>query len=82
MKKRLIGGMLAVAMLSMSLVGCGSGQSSSSDDEIVIGAIGPLTGDAATYGQSVKNGAEVFLDKINAEGGIDGKKVTIKFEDD
>lgn len=81
MKKKLLGGMLVVAMLSMSLIGCGGGQSSSTD-EIVIGAIGPLTGDAATYGQSVKNGAEVFLDKINAEGGIDGKKVNIKFEDD
>ena len=83
MKKRLLGGTLALSMLTMGLVGCGNGQGSSDDaDEIVIGAIGPLSGAASTYGQSVKNGAQVFLDKVNANGGIDGKQVVLKFEDD
>ncbi|SCJ33870.1 Leucine-%2C isoleucine-%2C valine-%2C threonine-%2C and alanine-binding protein precursor [uncultured Clostridium sp.] len=83
MKKRLLGGILAISMLTMGLVGCGSGQGSSGDsDEIVIGAIGPLSGGASTYGQSVKNGAQVFLDKVNANGGINGKQVVLKFEDD
>ncbi len=83
MKKRLLGGILALSMLTMGLVGCGNGQGSSDDaDEIVIGAIGPLSGAASTYGQSVKNGAQVFLDKVNENGGIDGKQVVLKFEDD
>lgn len=83
MKKRLLGGILTLAMLTMGLVGCGNGQGSSGDsDEIVIGAIGPLSGAASTYGESVKNGAQIFLDKINANGGIDGKQVVLKFEDD
>ena len=83
MKKRLLGGILALSMLTMGLVGCGNGQGSSDDaGEIVIGAIGPLSGAASTYGQSVKNGAQVFLDKVNENGGIDGKQVVLKFEDD
>lgn len=83
MKKKLLGGILAIAMLTMGLVACGNGQGLSGDsDEIVIGAIGPLSGGASTYGQSVKNGAEIFLDKVNTNGGIDGKKVVLKFEDD
>ena len=83
MKKRLLGGVLAISMMTMGLVGCGNGENSSSGkDEIVIGAIGPLSGAASTYGQSVKNGAEVFLDKVNANGGINGKQVVLKFEDD
>lgn len=83
MKKRLLGGILAISMLTMGLVGCGNGQGSSGDsDEIVIGAIGPLSGGASTYGQSVKNGAQIFLDKVNANGGINGKQVVLKFEDD
>lgn len=83
MKKRLLGGILAISMLTMGLVGCGNGQGLSGDsDEIVIGAIGPLSGGASTYGQSVKNGAQIFLDKVNANGGIDGKQVVLKFEDD
>ena len=73
MKKKLLGGMLA-AMLSISLIGCGSGQGSSGD-EIVIGGIMPLTGVAATYGQSVKNGADVYLEQINAKGGIQNKDI-------
>ena len=83
MKKRLLGGILTLAMLTMGLVGCGNGQGASGDsDEIVIGAIGPLSGAASTYGESVKNGAQIFLDKINSNGGIDGKQVVLKFEDD
>ena len=83
MKKRLLKGVLAVSILAMGLVGCASGESSDNGgDEIVIGAIGPLSGAAATYGESVKNGAQIFLDKVNANGGINGKQVVLKFEDD
>ena len=52
MKKKLLS-MLVVGTLSLtSLVGCGSKQS---DNEILIGGIGPLTGDASSSGTSVKN---------------------------
>ncbi len=47
-----------------------------------IGGIGPLTGDAASYGISVKQGAQVAVDEINAAGGIDGMKLELLFEDD
>ena len=39
-----------------------------------LGTIGPLTGDAAIYGQAVANGAKIAVDEINAAGGA------IKFE--
>ena len=35
-----------------------------------IGGIGPTTGGAATYGNAVKNGAQIAVDEINALGGI------------
>lgn len=47
-----------------------------------IGGIGPLTGDAASYGISVKQGAQIAVDEINEAGGIDGMKLTLAFEDD
>lgn len=79
MKKKLLS-MVVLATLSLtSLVGCGSQKS---EDEILIGGIGPLTGDASSYGTSVKNGAELFLDEYNANGGFDGKKIKLLFEDD
>jgi branched-chain amino acid transport system substrate-binding protein len=46
------------------------------------GGIGPLTGSAAIYGQAVKNAEEIAVDEINANGGINGYQVELKFEDD
>ena len=47
-----------------------------------IGGIGPLTGDAALYGNAVKYGAELAIKEINAAGGINGYEVEYKMEDD
>jgi ABC-type branched-chain amino acid transport systems, periplasmic component len=49
---------------------------------IKIGAILPLTGEAAKYGQSAKNAIDLAVEEINNTGGINGKKVKIAFEDD
>lgn len=47
-----------------------------------IGGIGPLTGDAASYGISVKQGAEVAVKEINEAGGVKGMTFELIFEDD
>ena len=80
--------MLASAMV-FSLAACGSsGNSGKSDsgssdaDTFKIGGIGPTTGDAAIYGTAVKNGIQLAVDEINAAGGINGKQIEYKFEDD
>jgi branched-chain amino acid transport system substrate-binding protein len=49
--------------------------------DIEIGAILPLTGSSAQYGQWSKNGAELAVDEINRQGGIKGRKVKIIYED-
>ncbi len=66
---------LAVAML----FGCGQ---QSAATTFKIGAIGPLTGDAAAYGNAVCNAAELAVEEINEKGGINGYKVEYKKEDD
>lgn len=48
----------------------------------VLGGIGPLTGSAAAYGESVKNGIELAVNEINEAGGINGYQVEYYFEDD
>ena len=45
-----------------------------------IGTIGPLTGDAAIYGQAVANGAAIAVQEINAAGG--NIQFELKSEDD
>ena len=78
--------LLMVSTLAVtSLAACGSKKenSGSSDaDTFKIGGIGPTTGDAAVYGIAVKNGAQLAVDEINEAGGINGKKIEYKFEDD
>lgn len=49
---------------------------------IKFGGVGPLTGDAAIYGISGMNGAQIAVDEINAAGGINGFKVEFQKEDD
>jgi branched-chain amino acid transport system substrate-binding protein len=48
---------------------------------ITFGAIFPLTGGAAHDGNEQRRGTELAVDRINAEGGVLGKKLVVKFED-
>ena len=47
-----------------------------------IGSQGPLTGGAAVYGNAVVHGAEIAIDEINANGGINGYQIEYKKADD
>ena len=83
--KKCISVMLVAAMAVTALTGCGSNSGSSSKkdaDKYYIGGIGPTTGATAIYGTAVKNGAQIAVDEINAAGGINGKQIEYRFEDD
>ena len=43
---------------------------SADGDVFMIGGIGPVTGSAASYGNSVKQGAEIAIKEINEAGGV------------
>lgn len=80
--KKFLGLGLALTLVASSFVGC----SSKDGDTFLIGGIGPLTGEAASYGISVKQGAEIAIKEINDAGGVsvgDKKiKLDFRFEDD
>ena len=83
--KKFISVMLVAAMAVTALTGCGSNSGSSSKkdaDKYYIGGIGPTTGATAIYGTAVKNGAQIAVDEINAAGGLNGKQIEYRFEDD
>lgn len=50
--------------------------------EIVIGGVGPVSGEAATFGQSTKEGCELAVEEWNAAGGLLGKKIKLIYQDD
>ncbi len=51
-------------------------------DTIKFGVAGAHSGDLASYGLPSVNAAKLVIDKVNAAGGINGKKVELLIEDD
>lgn len=51
------------------------------NDTIKIGSVHPLTGSMAYEGQAIVNAQRVAIDKINAEGGINGRKLELLARD-
>lgn len=91
--KKVFSGVLAAALAVTCFAGCGSNSgkednsgkaddSVKSSDAIVIGTSGPLTGDNSQYGISVKNGAELAVEEINAAGGVNGIPFKFIMKDD
>lgn len=69
---------LALMMFVSAFAGCGNGKG----DVFFIGATGPLTGDASSYGISVNNGAMLAIEEINAAGGLNGYEFKFEMKDD
>lgn len=51
------------------------------DTTIRLGMFGPLTGAVSIYGYPINNGAIAVYQEINAQGGINGRKIEIVHED-
>ena len=51
-------------------------------DTIKIGAFGPLTGAVTMYGYPILNGPTAVFNRVNDEGGINGRKIEVVYEDD
>jgi branched-chain amino acid transport system substrate-binding protein len=56
--------------------------STSGADTIKIGWLGPETGSVAQYGLAVKNGVDLYIEQLNAAGGINGKQVEVEYYDE
>ena len=79
--KRKIFSLMVVVMLVASvftLAGCGGGSTSGDGGDVIkIGALGPYTGDTASYGTAALAGIELAVAHINENGGVDGKQVEL-----
>ena len=50
--------------------------------DIKIGVAEALSGGAAQYGVSIRNGFQLAVDEINAAGGVNGNKIALVIEDE
>jgi ABC-type branched-subunit amino acid transport system substrate-binding protein len=51
-------------------------------DAIKIGFTGPLSGSLSLLGQGVRDGLETYIQVVNAQGGVNGRKIELIAEDD
>ena len=84
--KKLIALILALVM-ALALVACGGSAANEAPKadapagELLIGCLQDVTGPTSSLGKSVQAGAQAAIDKINAEGGINGMKIVMKLYD-
>lgn len=74
---------ISMGALAVLLAACGSGSAGSGPegDEYVVGISTSITGPAASIGAQEAKGAEYLFDKINENGGINGRKVRVEVKD-
>jgi len=66
--------------LILFLFGCT--QTPNTTEKIVIGWMGPLTGQSAVLGIDSATAAQIAVDEINSAGGVNGKQIELIIEDD
>ena len=76
--KKVFAVVLVLALTACLFAGCGK-SGGSDGGALKIGTIGPLTGDAAQYGNATKHGAELAAKEINAKGGL---QIEVNGQDD
>ncbi len=79
-KKTWMGGVIVVASIVVALLIMRPGAPSSKS--INFGAMFPLTGEVASYGQKAKRGIEIAVTEQNVKGGLLGKLIAVDFQDD
>ena len=88
---RMYTAIIAILMIaSLMIAGC-DGKTETVTGEVIqdkaptaikIGVSLPLTGEGASLGTGVKDGIDLAVKEINDAGGVDGRKISIIYEDD
>jgi branched-chain amino acid transport system substrate-binding protein len=73
---------IACLVSACGVLGWNAVLSAADSDQISIGAVLPLSGDAAHWGIPARTGAELAVHEINAAGGLGGRSLALVVEDD
>lgn len=79
MRKYFLSTLLAISLLSVACAP--AGPEAPEGEPIKLGHLGPLTGDAASYGIDTANATMLAIEEINAAGGINGRSLVLVSED-
>lgn len=78
-------GLMITLLLSISACGKSNeakNAGNASKETIKLGTWGPLSGAGASMGVDAKNGVIAYINKVNEEGGINGRKIEVVSYDD
>lgn len=75
-----------IVFMAVILAGCGAASKKTvagvTDNSIKIGSFMALSGPVAAVGVPVKKGFEAYINYINEQGGVNGRKIELIIEDD
>jgi ABC-type branched-subunit amino acid transport system substrate-binding protein len=74
-------GLVVLTVALAIMTGC-SARGASGSGTIMIAAVGPLTGPAASRGKDLEQAAEMAVDEANAAGGVNGRRIQLTVYDD
>jgi branched-chain amino acid transport system substrate-binding protein len=73
---------LVAAAALLVVAGCGDDGEETGGAPFKVGVAGPMTGQYANYGASHKAGAEIAIEELNANGGVNGGEASMAVGDD
>jgi len=80
--------LVTVAALATAVAACDRGSTTKeavpgvTDTEVIVGTHQPLTGPAAPGYSKISAATKAYFDYVNANGGVNGRKITLKVMDD
>lgn len=79
--KWVVGVIVVVAIVAVGYFVSKGPSEPASTEPIKIGFVAPLSGEAAAYGESERDGVMIAVDEINKKGGVNGKQIVVIYED-
>ena len=67
---------------ALFLASLASAEPGVTDNEVIIAAVNATSGPVAANGRGINAGAKLYIDKVNAAGGVNGRKIVFRQEDD
>ncbi len=79
-RSRILGALFAATALT-AVSGAAVAEQGVTPTEVVVGSHQPLSGPVAVWGVPVTNGMRMRVDEVNAQGGVNGRKIRLVVED-
>lgn len=76
-----VGTAFLIAVVGLAVMYTRGPESAEGPETVKVGAVLPMTGNLAFLGEPVKRGMDLAVERINAQGGVDGNKIELIYED-